>query len=422
MDSRGEATRLAAAKIIVTIIATFVIAATIFGLAGIFVKWLGDRTYRPQSLHNTFVCMAIFVSCLLTRRWLRISLQRSMIFFSLFNIILVGVVVVVEYYKHTNAGEYYDLSSAPVVPYLGVLLTALIAGRRAAVISAAVGVSYLGLIAYIMPDLAGGIGVHIIIVLALPCTAVLVEKLLDEVEREAHRARLAETSLDIMTHDLGNPLAVLSASLEMLEDPELLSEQKDTLMRAIRRNTNTLSHLLKEFQDICRLDEPAPMEKVDLHTIAYDVIELYARPMCEKRGLALNTDLQPVQAIGAPSRLGRVVRELLTNAIKYTPRGGTIEVTLEANSQAILRVSDDGWGIKEEELPHIFEQNWRGTAASQGGSTGRGLGLFICKSIVENHGGHIEVESQENQGCTFTVYLPLPSEAEALTAHKGEHG
>ena len=120
-----------------------------------------------------------------------------------------------------------------------------------------------------------------------------------------------------------------------------------------------------------------------------------------------------VEIIGSPSRLSRVTRELLTNAMKFTPRGGRIKVTLHAADQAILRVSDNGWGFKEEELAHVFEQHWRGSSASEGPASGAGLGLFICKQIVESHGGRIEAESQKDKGSTFTIYLPLPGTATA---------
>jgi signal transduction histidine kinase len=421
MENRGEATRLAAAKTIVTALTVLVGLAVIVGLISIFFKLVSESGYRPQNPQNSVVCAAIFVSGLLSLRWSRTSLRRSVVFYSLFNTAIIGMAIAGGYQRYAESGKSYDMSSALYVPHLGILLVAFIAGKRAALITAAGGVIYLIFMNQFLPTWTS-LGLPIIIALALPFTAVLVERLLDEVEKETRRARLAETSIDIMTHDLGNPLAVLSASLEMLEERELPPEQWDTLMRAIRRNTRTLNNLLGEFRDTCRLSEAIPMRSVNLHSLTHDVVELYARPMCDKRGLTLQANLQPVEVIGAPSRLGRVVRELLTNAIKYTPRGGTIEVTLHATDEVILRVSDDGWGIKEEELTHVFEQHWRGATVSQEDMRGRGLGLFICKSIVESHGGRIRVASQENRGSTFTVHLPLPDAAEESSPLEVEYG
>ena len=181
-------------------------------------------------------------------------------------------------------------------------------------------------------------------------------------------------------------------------------------MRAIQRNTQTLRYLLDEFREIPHLNKPAPMQKVALHNLAHDIVQFYALPICEKRGQTLHADLRPVQVTGSPLRLGRLMRELLTNAAKYTPRGGQIEITLQAKEQAVLRVSDNGWGMEKEDLAFLFEQGWRGAVVSEELTPGTGLGLYICRQIVGSHHGRIEVESQRGQGSTFTVYLPLAEE------------
>ena len=108
-----------------------------------------------------------------------------------------------------------------------------------------------------------------------------------------------------------------------------------------------------------------------------------------------------------------MTRELLTNALKYTPPGGQVKVTLESGKQAILQITDDGWGIEKDELAYVFDLNWQSSDADRSSVSGTGIGLFACKAIVEAHGGHIEVESQKNKGSTFTVYLPLFDEAAA---------
>ncbi len=410
MKDRGEATRLAAARLFIMAFTVCIGLAIIASILTVIVSTMAGFYYYPKGLYNTAICIVMFVSGPLTLRWIHVSLQRSLVFYCLFNVALVGTMFALG----SKLGIRQDLFPALYIPHIGILVVALVAGKRSALVTAAGGVVYLMFVGQFLSDWQS-LGIPIIMALVLPFTAVLVEQLLDEVEKEARRARLAESSIDIMAHDMGNPLAVLSASLEMLEEPELALEQRETLMRAIRRNSRTLRNLLDEFRDISRLDMAVPMEKVNLQSIAHDVVELYARPMCAKRGQKLQAGLQPVEIIGAPSRLSRVMRELLTNAMKYTPRGGLIEVTLYAADQAILRVSDNGWGIKEEELARVFEQHWRGSNAPQENAGGRGLGLFICKSIVESHGGYIEVESQENKGSTFTIYLPLPETAADLS-------
>jgi signal transduction histidine kinase len=411
VKSRGETTRLAAARLLITAITVIVGASIVFGLAYVVVKMMTTPGYRPRALYNTMLSIGIVMSGLLVLWKIHTSLQQGLVFYALFNMIMVAAMQALDYRLYVEIGKALDISSALYVPHIGVLMVALIVGLKAALVTAAGGVVYLIFLSQFMQD-PMSVGTPIVIAVVLPFTALLVERLLDEVERETHRARLAEISLSVMAHDLGNPLTVLSISLELLDrKEEMPPEQSETLLRAIRRNTRTLQHLLDEFREVPHLNETVSMETINLHSIVHDVVELYGRPMCDRHKQILHADLQPVKVIGAPSRLGRMTRELLANAMKYTPPGGHIKVTLQADEWAILRVFDSGWGIKKEELAHVFDQNWRGSTASQQGVSGTGLGLYICKNIVENHGGRIEAESEEGKGTSFTVYLPLPKTA-----------
>jgi len=412
MEDRGHSTRLAAARIVIIAVTALVGASVVLALGLIITRAMTIPGYRPRAWYNTLLSAGILVSGLLALRWIRTSVEQGVVFFALFCIAAQAMMAGLDYQNYVlGLGRDWDFSVSFYVPHLGILAVALVAGMRPAFVTAVGGVTYLLLVGQFIPDPLE-IGTPMIIALALPFTALLVERLLDEVESEARRARLAENSIDIMTHDLGNPLAVLSASLDMLEEQKDSPDQGEILMRAIRRSTRTLRHLLDEFREIPHMDQAAPMEMVDLTGIVQDVIQLYARPMCKRHGLTLHSDLQSVEIVGAPSRLSRMTRELLTNAMKYSSTGGHIEVKLHADEQAVLQVSDNGSGISEEELPYVFEQHWRGSAASQKNVSGRGLGLFICKKIVGNHGGRIKVESRKDQGSAFTVYLPLPGAAE----------
>ena len=411
MKSRGEITRLAAAKLVITVITVLVGISIVVGLVYVLVKMMTILDYQPRALHQTMLSIGMVVAGLLALRWIRTSLQQGMVFYVLFSMAMVVAMEVLDYRLYVGSyGRDYNVFPTLYVPHLGILMVALIVGLRSALVTAVGGVAYLMFMNRYLAQ-PGAIGTPLIIALALPFTAILVERLLDEVEKEAYRARLAELSLDVMAHDLGNPLAVLSATLEMLEEEGPPSEYRETLMRAVRRNTRTLQRLLDEFREIPHLDKAVPLEMVDLRGIVSDIVELYARPMSKKGGQTLNSSLQPAEVLGVASRLSRLARELLTNAIKYTPRGGRIEVTLRIDEEAILRVSDNGWGIGEEELVHVFDPHWRGSVASQVHVSGTGLGLYICRNIVENHGGSIKVDSQKGKGTTFVVCLPLPEMA-----------
>jgi signal transduction histidine kinase len=354
------------------------------------------------------------VAGLLALRSLDAYWRQALILTTLFDIVAYGTMMTLEHQRHVLPSDQslavYEMTTL-YTPHLGILLVALIVGFKVSWLIAGATLAYVAWMGGLLDTVLANLGPPIFVALSLPFTAILVDRLLDEVENEARRARQAEISLDIMAHDLGNPLSVLSASLDMLEEQRDVPGQRDVLMRAIKRSARTLRHLLDEFREIPHLDRPAPMEAVDLAGIVQDVIEYYARPMCAEREQTLHVDIQPVEVIGASSRLERMARELLTNAMKYSPSGGRIEVTLRAREQAVLKVSDNGWGISEQDLPYVFEQHWRGSAVSPKAVSGRGLGLFICKKIVENHRGRIEVASKQGQGSTFTVHLPLPGAA-----------
>jgi signal transduction histidine kinase len=128
-----------------------------------------------------------------------------------------------------------------------------------------------------------------------------------------------------------------------------------------------------------------------------------------KRGLQLRTHLpdRPLRTRHDPQRIGQVVTNLVLNAIKFTPRGGSVDVTLgPVDGGARIEVVDTGVGIDAAEMPHIFERFYRGSRANEARSSGSGLGLAIVRSIVDMHGGTIVVESRIGGGSRFTVTLP----------------
>ena len=118
--------------------------------------------------------------------------------------------------------------------------------------------------------------------------------------------------------------------------------------------------------------------------------------------------VEVAQVQGDPDHLRRLLLNLVDNGIKYTPPGGSVEISLRMDEKsAILRVSDTGIGIAKEDQEKIFRRFYRTTAARAQGESGAGLGLAIARSIVEAHGGRMQVESAMGQGSIFTVFLPL---------------
>jgi signal transduction histidine kinase len=137
------------------------------------------------------------------------------------------------------------------------------------------------------------------------------------------------------------------------------------------------------------------------------------RGAAEERGVRLAASGgETVTIAGDADRLRQVINNLIDNSLKFTPPGGHVLVTVrpdERQGEAVLRVTDTGSGITAEDLPHVFERFYRGDKSRQRESytSGNGLGLSICRSIVAAHGGSIEVESSPGKGATFVVRLPM---------------
>lgn len=151
------------------------------------------------------------------------------------------------------------------------------------------------------------------------------------------------------------------------------------------------------------------VEPVRLDELASEACA-YIGPLAKSAGVTLNFEAprSPIEIEGDPKRLKQLLVNLLDNAIKYTPSGGSARLALSViDSVALIEVSDTGRGIPASALPHIFERFYRQTDPRDSRVTGFGLGLAISKWIVDAHGGSVQVESEEGKGSHFTVKLPL---------------
>ncbi len=148
-------------------------------------------------------------------------------------------------------------------------------------------------------------------------------------------------------------------------------------------------------------------QPVDLRQVVEEGVALF-RPLAEGKDVRLTANLAPAAVVGDGVRLAQVVTNLLSNAIHYNRAGGEVGVRLTVEAgEALLAVSDTGCGIPEEDRPHLFERFYRVDKARSRASGGNGLGLAICKSVVEGHGGTIGFTTHAGRGSTFTVRLPV---------------
>ena len=235
------------------------------------------------------------------------------------------------------------------------------------------------------------------------------EESVELIRRDRDRSRdfLADVS-----HELRTPLAALRMNTELLQgaagaEPATRAEFLATSRQQLDR-LDWLAHNLLELSKLesglLKLD----LRPDDLRSTVESAFE-QGEPAARRRevALALRLPPAPVRVRHDPQRIGQVVANLLGNAIKFTPAGGTVEVLLEPHRDgARLEVRDTGVGIDASEIPHIFERFYRGSRASEARGSGSGLGLAIVKSIVDMHGGRIAVESRVGAGTTFTVTLP----------------
>jgi two-component system OmpR family sensor kinase len=242
--------------------------------------------------------------------------------------------------------------------------------------------------------------------------------------------RLAETLNQMMTrlersfaalrrftadasHELKTPLTVLRAGVERaITTPNLPQDTLATLeetLQEIKRMTELVEALLT----LARADEgiaPLHREPVDLRGIVEEARET-GELLAEEAGVQMEvaTPGEPVVVSVDATRIRQLILNLLTNAVKYTPAGGSVRLQLgPANGKLTLSVADTGIGIAPGDLPHIFDRFWRADSARTrtGERPGAGLGLAICKWIAEAHGGQIDVVSRPGRGTTFTVTLP----------------
>lgn len=212
-----------------------------------------------------------------------------------------------------------------------------------------------------------------------------------------------------VAHDLRSPLMALQLSVELLASGRSSSQDPSRIVALLTRQVARLNRMVGDLLDTVRI-EAGQLEltfaKHDLREIARAVFELYL-PMASEHELVLSSSPEEVTASCDSARIEQVLGNLVSNAIKYSPSGGRVEIKVESSGEeALLEVKDQGPGIEEEAQRRLFEPFQRAGAASAQ-APGVGLGLSVSKRIVEAHGGRITVESRPGQGAKFRVWLPL---------------
>ncbi len=240
--------------------------------------------------------------------------------------------------------------------------------------------------------------------------------------------RMKAEFMSIATHELKTPINVISGYAELLDERLLgeITDKQEVAIASIREQTRTLAQLVNELLDVSRLEagglrleiQFVPLrEMIDSVQRAFDVL-------CRQKGIEFDVDV----AMNVPDSIpadairlrDQVLGNLMSNAIKFTPEGGSIRLSVRRapDSMVVFEVSDTGTGIPDDQRRNIFDKYYQVGEAAR--STGAGLGLAIANDVVEAHGGRIEVESEVGKGTLFRVWLPARTEALPAAAVAGE--
>src|SRR5689334_4123526 len=228
--------------------------------------------------------------------------------------------------------------------------------------------------------------------------------------------------LATLSHELRTPLTSILGWSHLLTGGKLDKQQTVSAIETIARNARAQGRLIDELLDISRITTGKlclDLRSVKLAPLIQAVVD-DVRPAADGRRInleaAFDSNVGPI--LGDPDRLQQIVWNLLTNAIKFTPKRGDVQVRLERNdSYALITVSDTGQGIATELLPHVFERFRQADSSNTRSNGGLGLGLSIVRQLVELHRGMVTAESSgENAGTTFRVMLPLPNVPEVPNA------
>lgn len=239
----------------------------------------------------------------------------------------------------------------------------------------------------------------------------MAEQLKIATDKEQELKQMRSDLIAWVSHDLQTPLTSIQAILEALSDGILDDpDQEKRYLDTAQRNVQTLSALIDDLFQMAQIDagglpiDPSPNSLSDLIS---DTLESFSH-IAQQRELSIRGNVDDgVDPVYMDVQLiGRVLDNLVSNAIRFTPAGGSISITAKRNGQTVnIMVEDTGEGIPPEDIPHVFESFYRGEKSRSRATGGAGLGLAIAQGFVKAHGGDIRIESELGVGTSFTITL-----------------
>jgi PAS domain S-box-containing protein len=254
--------------------------------------------------------------------------------------------------------------------------------------------------------------------------AVLEKRVLERTIELEKANRMKDEFIATLSHELRTPITSITGWVQMLQDGALTPQQQRKALEVIDRNLATQAQLIDDLLNVSRIVAgklQVEMQSVYPAPLVEEAIDSLL-PAMKAKSLKVTRDLDagigPMQI--DPARFHQIIWNLLTNAVKFTPKRGNIHISLKrSNSNALLMISDSGEGIDPEFLPYVFDRFQQADASYSRKHGGLGVGLTIVKYLVELHGGSVSAESGGiGKGCTFSITLPIP----ALTSRSTKIG
>lgn len=226
-------------------------------------------------------------------------------------------------------------------------------------------------------------------------------------EREKRKDEFFATAV----HDLRSPITSILGFNHLIKKTGSLNAHQNEFVQEIQHAASHMNELLEDILYLTKfdLDAESKRDAIDISHLLFEIADEFQPQATLKRQLlALEKSESQITVPGDESQLRRVLRNLIGNAVKYTPEGGAITLSLELElNMAKIKIKDTGYGIPAADLPHIFDRFYRVRSNGHNDIQGNGLGLAIVKTIAERHGGNVSVESEVGKGSCFTFTLPL---------------
>jgi signal transduction histidine kinase len=238
-----------------------------------------------------------------------------------------------------------------------------------------------------------------------------------EARAEAEKAvRLREEFLAIASHELKTPLTALLGFAQLLQNrvrrSAALEERDGLILDLLLQQADRLNRMISALLDVSRIEHGRlrlANEQVNIASVAQRIVKAI-QTMSNQHRFDLRGFDEPVWITGDTLRLEQVFYNLLSNAVRYSPQGGTITTTITTQENMVnIAIRDEGIGIPARDLPHLFERFYRASNVNGNDISGVGIGLYVVQDIVKLHGGTVIAESEERKGSTFTVCLPVTS-------------